>query len=504
MKLEAIMDYNTFNIILTAIMTLLLLFISFKRFVLFLHMIQLEGYMNDRFLLWLKKNPSWLFRVTNIKNPKKGLVFTARATRLSLFFTVLFLSTSTGAFFLMSHTPSLIASLFLLTFSVPFMLLLSNILIYPLEYSINRYYYNDGRRKLREYKTKVIGITGSYGKTSTKDILATILGAKYNVLKTPGSYNTPMGITKVIRGDLKPDHQFFIVEMGAKEKGNIKELCDLVNPQIGIITSIGPQHLETFRSVENIMETKYELISSLGEKGIAIFNNDNEYCRELAQRTGDKKVLMYGMKDEESKLYLRAEDISVSKDGIRFLTQNSKGGAIPFQCSLFGRHNVSNILAASTAAMALGMTLDEIAEAVKSLSPSPHRLNIFQGTGGVTIIDDAFNSNPVGASMALEVLGEFNEGRRVLVTPGFVEMGEREYEENRRLGSLASKVCDFVFLVGPKRTRAIYEGLKESGFNESRIYVEKNLKGVTESFAEVLKSGDIILFENDLPDNYNE
>ena len=138
-------------------------------------------------------------------------------------------------------------------------------------------------------KPKVIAITGSYGKTSTKDFLATILSKRYKVLKTPGSFNTPMGICKVIRGELKPEHEIFIVEMGAKEKGNIKELCDLVRPEIGIITAIGPQHLETFKTMESVVSTKYELIESLPVEGIAVLNNDDENCRNLVKRIKEKE-----------------------------------------------------------------------------------------------------------------------------------------------------------------------------------------------------------------------
>jgi UDP-N-acetylmuramoyl-tripeptide--D-alanyl-D-alanine ligase len=478
------------------------LFLTISRMFIFLHMLQLEGYKTERFAKWLTKNYATFFAIRKIQEPKKKLVFTARATRVFL----LTLSLSGMALFILSKftvTIFLLGS-FLITAAVPLILIFANIFIYPLEKIINTLYLISAKKQIRHVNLNVIAITGSYGKTSTKDILAHILATRYKVLKTPGSFNTPMGLCKVIRGELKPDHEIFIVEMGARQRGDIKELCKLVMPVIGIITAIGRQHLEMFKSIENIMSTKYELIESLPSQGVAIFNGDDENCQYLADITKDKNVLLYGVNDRKRNQYLSAKDISTSDQGIYFLAQNSKGNAVPYRCKLLGRHNVSNILAAATAAHQLGMSLEEISEAVKTLTPTPHRLQLIHGTRGVTVIDDAFNANPVGAQIALEVLSEFQGGRKVLVTPGIVELGEKEYEENKKIGVAAAKVCDLIFLVGPKRTKPILDGLKEAKFPETNIFVEQSLKDATERFKHILKQGDIVLFENDLPDTYNE
>ncbi|MDI6890488.1 MAG: UDP-N-acetylmuramoyl-tripeptide--D-alanyl-D-alanine ligase [Thermodesulfovibrionales bacterium] len=479
-----------------------LLLITILRLIMFLHMLQLEGYRSERFIKWLTRNPDKILTVTTIKDPKKKLVFTARATRLF----ILTLMLLTLVIYNLSELSLIIFMLgvFLVGLFVPFLVLLSSILIYPLETVINNLYLRSAKKKIKKLKPKVIAITGSYGKTSTKDFLASILSTQYRVLKTPGSFNTPMGICKIIRGDLRPDHEIFIVEMGARQKGDIKELCELVEPEMGIITAIGLQHLEMFKTIENIINTKYELVESLPANGIAIFNNDDENCRQLADRTHDKEVLRYGINENEDKLHLMARDISTSSQGIYFMAQNSKGDAVPFHCKLLSKHNVYNILAAATVALECRMSLNEIAEAIQMLEPSPHRLQLIRGAGGVIVIDDAFNANPVGAKMALEVLSEFKGGRKVLVTPGLVELGEREYEENKQIGIAAAKVCDFVFLIGTKKTRPIFEGLKEAGFPETNIFVEKNLNGATKKIKDILKVGDVVLFENDLPDTYNE
>jgi len=476
--------------------------IAILRVIMFLHILQLQGYKNKRFIKWLINNPAKILTVKPLKEPKKKLVFTYRAIRL-LILTLLLLTVVTYYLYVQPILLFMTVILLICIF-VPGLLMLSNILIYPLETIINNLYLKSARRKLQKFKPRIIAITGSYGKTSTKDFLASILSKRYRVLKTPGSFNTPMGICKIIRGELKPEHEIFIVEMGARERGNIKELCDLVRPEIGVITAIGPQHLEVFRTIENIINTKYELIEALPVNGVAILNNDDENCRSLADRTKDKKVLRYGINENNKKLHLMARDISTSSQGISFLTQNSKGGAIPCHCKLLGKHNVYNILAAAAVALEVGISLDEIAKTIRMLEPTPHRLQLIHGAGGVTVIDDAFNANPVGARMALEVVGEFKEGRKILVTPGLVELGEKEYEENRQLGIAAAKVCDFVFLVGSRRTKPIFEGLRKAGFAEKNIFVEKSLKDATKKFKDILRAGDVVLFENDLPDTYNE
>lgn len=495
------MDNILVHIISTAVIGTLL-FIAILRAIMFLHMLQLEGYKTERFIKWLINNLNKILAIRVVKYPKKKLVFTARATRLFILTLILLIF---AVYNFSKLSPFIfISTIFLTSFFVPFFLVMSNILIYPLEMLINNLYLRSAKKMMTKLKPKVVAITGSYGKTSTKDILTHILSVRYKVLKTPGSFNTPMGLCKVIRGELKPEHEVFIVELGARKRGEIKELCELVKPEIGMITAIGPQHLEMFKTVENIMDTKYELIEALPSNGIAVFNGDDENCRQLAQKTKDKKALLYGINKSDVKLHLLAKDISISSQGIYFLTQNSKGNTVPYQCRLLGRHNVSNVLAAATVALEFGMSLSEIAEAVKTLEQTTHRLQLISGAGGVTVIDDAFNANPIGAKIALEVLSEFKGGRKILVTPGLVELGEREYEENKQLGITAAKVCDLVFLVGPKRTKSIFDGLKEAGFHETNIFVEKSLNAVTERFKDILKVGDVVLFENDLPDTYNE
>ena len=445
-------------------------------------------------IVWRKRTPA-----------KKPLVYTARAKRLfGLSLTLLVVI----GIVLVSYVNEDRWRLALFLYSeltVP-LLALSSFLIWPLEQFINGMYLRDARKRIKTLQPKIVGITGSYGKTSTKYILHQILSQKYNTLMTPDSYNTPMGICKVIRGDLLPEHEIFIVEMGAYKRGDIRELCRLAPPEIGILTAVGPVHLERFKSIENTTRAKYELIEALPSNGLAVINADNEICAKLAEKTETVPVVQYGIESKNT-VKLSAENIKQNEKGVTFTVHVDVVGTEEITTRLLGKHNVSNILAAIGVALHCGMTLVEIQNALKTLEPVPHRLQLMEGAEGVTVIDDSFNSNPEGAKAALEVLTDFlseKQGKKVLVTPGMVELGEREYDENRLLGTEAAKVCDHVILVGRTRTAPILEGLKHENYPDQNISIVNNLDEVTQQLQEKLKPGDVVLFENDLPDNYNE
>ncbi|KAF5051243.1 UDP-N-acetylmuramoyl-tripeptide--D-alanyl-D-alanine ligase [anaerobic digester metagenome] len=373
----------------------------------------------------------------------------------------------------------------------------------PIEKNINQKYYTVASNKIKNMKNvKSIGITGSYGKTSTKFFTATILSEKYKVLNTPESYNTPMGISKIINNDLDENFDIFIAELGATKVGDIDEVAKLTNPEIGIITSIGPCHLETFKSIDNIMRTKYELIENLPDDGVAIFNYDNEYVKKLADKTFKEKIL-YGIENiEDTDVF--ATDIKVSSKGSTFSLCINGLGTIECETRLLGAHNIHNILAGAAIAKVMGLTLQEIKMGISKIESVEHRLQLIDPGTGVIVIDDAFNSNPDGAKAALDVLDSFKENRKIIVTPGMVELGEIEEKENEKFGENIAKVCDIAILVGKKRTTPIYNGLKRKTFNESNLYVVNSLDEASELMKTLTKVGDVVLFENDLPDTYNE
>ena len=290
--------------------------------------------------------------------------------------------------------------------------------------------------------------------------------------------------------------------MGAKKIGEIREVAQLAQPQIGVLTSIGPVHLETFKNIDNILKTKYELIEELPTDGIAIFNYDNEYIKKLADKTFKEKIL-YGMENTEN-LDIYADDIEVSELGSRFTLKDKEGNSVRCKTKLLGKHNIYNILAGACVGKALGLTFEEIARGIDRIEPIPHRLNIINPGTGIIVIDDAFNSNPIGSKAALEVISQFKEGKKIIVTPGMIELGEIEESANREFGVNIGKVCDYVILVGEKRTRPIYEGLMETNYNKSNIFTVNNLDEATVQIAKIAKPKDVVLFENDLPDNYSE
>lgn len=521
-----------------------------------LHILQLDGYKTGRYLKWIRQHlkncfevkeilviggllvltafypqyhDTWFFPVLCVAwggfqvylstqrkkvEVKKPLVYTARAKRVFGLSTCLLVGLATTLVLIAKTSPWRIA-IFLFSEISVINLTIANLFIYPLERTINGAYLFSARKRIRTLQPRVIGITGSYGKTSTKYILHQILSQKYNTLMTPDSYNTPMGICKVIRGDLTAEHEIFIVEMGAYKRGDIRELCNLASPEIGILTAVGPQHLERFKSIENIAKGKYELIESLPADGLAVFNCDNEICAGLADKREQTGSPVRRYATEASPVVsvantadLIATNVRYTDNGLAFTvhanTQKFDITDTEIQTRLLGKHNVSNILAAVTVAMECGMELEEIREAVANVEPVPHRLQLTAGAGGVTIIDDSFNSNPVGAKAALEALNEIGEGKKVLVTPGMVELGEREYKENRQLGEQAADVCDLVILVGPTRTTPILEGLKAAEYPSQQIIVALNLEEVKQHLARQVQAGDVVLFENDLPDNYKE
>ena len=382
---------------------------------------------------------------------------------------------------------------------LPLLTALAGLIAWPIERLIFRLYFRDAEKKLLENPRLIrIGITGSYGKTSTKFILAEILGQKYNVLATPASFNTPMGVTRIIRERLSPSHQVFIGEMGARHVGEIKELSHLVHPQIGILTAVGPQHLDTFKTVERIEKTKYELIDALPQDGLAVFLHDGGIVSRLYEKT-EKPKMLAGRENADA----WATDISVSPSGSHFTLHLQGWEPFPCETVLLGRHNIGNILAACCVAKHLGLNREQIKRGIQQLKPVEHRLQLLKTAGGVTVIDDAFNTNPTSSKEALAVLSSF-PGRRVIVTPGMVELGPEEEKFNEEFGRAMAECVDVAVLVGKKHTAPIRAGLEATGFPTEHIHTAAGLDEAIRIVNGILRPGDVVMYENDLPDHYSE
>ncbi len=427
----------------------------------------------------------------------KKLVLTPRVKRMFVFSALVLVGLGVGGYFANGILKLVLILAFVVVSVFPEILcFISLFALKPVEKIIAKYYINDAKKILRQKKgIKVIGITGSFGKTSTKYILSRILSEKYNVLHTPESFNTPLGVVRTIREKMRADDEIFVCEMGAKNVGDIKEICKIVNPDFGLITSVGAQHLETFKSLDNVFKTKFELFDSVSKKGGKIFaNGDNSIILERA----DSSVTLYGTNKDFS---VYAENIKGGRHGATFdLVLGEE--RITVRTKLLGRHNVLNITGAAGIAYMLGVSAKDIAFAISRLTPTEHRLEMKGSVNGSLLIDDAYNANPEGCLEAVNVLGSFSDMKKVIITPGLVELGVKEYECNKALGSAAAQVCDKIIFVGKKRSEPLVEGANEANFKGENLFVAASFKEAMEIYSGFADNNTVVLLENDLPDNY--
>lgn len=492
-----------------------------------IHMFQLNSYRYRRYMRWLMPTNilthnkwalftafalsffpmiKWLplilvtyfFWKEIISKYKTPIVFTKRVIRL--YTTTLLLYIIIAGISIMA-VPDYIMPI--MTGALAFsnaIVLLANIINTPVEKTINYRFYSEAKKIISSNKDLIIiGVTGSFGKTSTKNYLASLLAEKYNVLVTPGNYNTLLGVVRTIREQLRPYHQVFIVEMGAKQRGDIKEICDLVHPTIGIVTAVGEMHLETFKSIENIQKTKFELINSLPGNGLGVINIDSQYAREFKEISSQCRQIKYAV--EQPTADVKANQVEYGAGGVTF-TLSTNGER--YESRLLGTGNLLNMLAAISVAEHLGVPTQKQKSALSRLQPVEHRLSM-RRANGITILDDAYNSNPQGAAMALEVLKNFATGdknKRILITPGFVEMGARQYDANRELGCKAAQCCDYIIVVNATNREAIKSGIEEQGSTRDKLYLADSLQQAHAHLATILQAGDVVLYENDLPDNF--
>lgn len=438
------------------------------------------------------------------KKYKKPLVMTKRATRI--FVTMLVLAAIIfGAVLTICLSGgydldrAAVVLLFAFCFSQCFTMA-ANWLLKPVEANINRRFYQDAERILRSMPDlKIIGVTGSYGKTSTKHYLNRILSEKYDVMMTPGSFNTTLGVIRTIREYLKPYNEVFIVEMGAKQIGDIKEICDLVHPSVGIVTAVGEQHLESFKTIENVQRTKFELIDSLPADGLAVVNDDFPYVAN--RKVGNVECIRYAVTAKDAAQYV-AEKITYTPHGTTFTVVTPEGEHLEFATHLVGECNVSNLLAAIIVALKMNVPVEKIRYAVNDIEQVEHRLNMKRTPGGVTIIDDAFNSNPTGSKMALDVLKMMTGGQRIIVTPGMIELGDRQAELNEKFGESIARSADIAIVVGEYNREAIVSGIDSVTDSAVKVHKVNSFNEAQQLLSTLLKAGDTVLYENDLPDTF--
>ena len=444
-----------------------------------------------------------LWKYSRIKEQvKKPLVITARVKRMFVTEIIIYIVITVAWLIDFKNKNIVYVYLYygLLTYLNYFVMLVVNWINKPVEKCVYLKFKRQAQNKLKSMNLPVVGITGSYGKTSSKNILNDVLNVKFNSFATPKNFNTPYGLIRSINQYLDKFNDIFIAEMGAFKVGEINTTCQLVKPKYGILTTIGEAHLESFGSRENIQKGKFELIESLPSDGIGILNGDDEWQRSYKLKN-NCKILWMGIDNKDVDVY--ATNIKLSGTGTNFdCVFKGDKKKYPFHTKLLGRHNVYNILAAILLGKELGMTIEELQRGVEAVQTIEHRLELKQ-SGKLNIIDDAYNSNPVGSKMALDVLN-LMDGVKIIVTPGMIELGEKQYEANFKFGQYISEVADYTILVGEQQTKPIYDGLIKKGYDKKKIFV---LNDVVEAFPlmnRLAGKKTYVLLENDLPDLFNE
>lgn len=397
-------------------------------------------------------------------------------------------------FAFLHHWALILLDFFILFVLQPMLMIVAHYVISPLEKAIKNYYIRKAKKVLSGKRCVKIGITGSYGKTSTKNILAEILSKEYKVCITPQNYNTEMGITKTVLEKLD-DEDVFIAEMGARRPGDIKSLAKIVDPDFAVITTIGPAHIESFDNLENIEKTKFELIEYLKPTGRVIVNGDSTSSFRLYKKCNHSKFLTC-----REGGYCYAKDVKVSVAGSSF-SLVLDGKTIELQTKLLGQCNVDNIATAAALAHQMKISDKDIIDAVAHLKPTPHRLELLT-SGNMRIIDDSYNSNMTGAREALNVLSLF-EGRKIVVSPGFVELGKEQSMSNFKFGAMIADVADYVIIMNETNKNYLLSGLISHNFEQKNIFFATNREEQKKMLARITTKNCVVLFENDLPDNFD-
>ncbi len=521
------------NVELFSLLFIYVIFMIFaaRRLLTYLHLFQQDDYDGGRFFKWILKTQTfdkklsaglllasvaWYFIPVFISNlimlgmlafaiykerdprydSKKKLAMTKRATRI--FFVALALCALAPLALLLSTAPWV---LLIAVQLVPIMLLVGNGILRPFEMILQNGFAIDAKAKMARMDVKVIGITGSFGKTSVKHILGHILSSSAPTLITPGSVNTPMGITRIIREELQENHRFFVVEMGAYGHGSIERLCKLTPPDIGIITTVGHAHYERFRSLDIVAETKFELAKAVLERQGTIIVGEKTlsfpYAKEIFEANQDD-FLVCGKGIENSVSIMNVEQ---TLNGLEVLVKYKDSSHL-LSAPLFGAHHGANMVMAFAAACELGIEPEDAVASLKTVPQISHRLEVKKNQDGNVIIDDAYNSNPVGFQSALDLLTILKtKGRRILITPGMVELGSAHNDIHRQVGAMAASYCDVALIVQADRIPTFVSAFKNQNagselitfdtFNDAQKWVNDNVQ-----------NGDIILIENDLPDLY--
>jgi UDP-N-acetylmuramoyl-tripeptide--D-alanyl-D-alanine ligase len=447
-----------------------------------IYILQSENYDFKRFLNFAYSHLAWW----KLENRQK-IVWTAKARLVWIISSLSFWIIVIISFYIFGAVGLIIIPI--LVVALPLIVGIGFMLLLPVDSLTKRKRISAAKKIISDSKVRVVGIAGSYGKTSAKEILSAILEKKFKVIKTPESVNTDIGIADFVVKN-KNDFQesaIFVVEMGAYRKGEIERICKMVEPSYSILTGINEAHLERFGSLENIIAGKFELPQNT--RVMALLNFDDTNVKENYSKFSLENIKDISQGDAQN---IKARE---NFGGLEF-----KWKGIEFKTSLLAEHNIALILLSGEIALELGVSFEEIHEAVKKIDPVAHRLQpIYNASTDIMVLDDSYNGNFNGIVSGLKVLGRAN-GRKVVLTPGLVELGARAKDVHQAIGNLYAEGADLVLLIKNQMTDYIREALKESGFKSYKIY--GSTQEAHDDLKNILKRGDTIIFQNDLTDNY--
>ncbi len=394
--------------------------------------------------------------------------------------------------------------LYTLSFFYFILLTVSTILVTPIDYPLKQYLILKAKKKISSLrpKLKIVGITGSYGKTTTKEVIASILAQKFKVLKTPENFNTPLGVSRFVLKEVSNDTEILVVEMGAYKRGDIKKLCRLAPPDVAVLTGINESHLERFGSLQNTVRTKFEILEGLRNSGLAVLNADNALVVENSGKFFKGTPLFY-TSGKHPLAFVQTEKAKFNPKSLGLdLTLTRGNTKYNFTVPFLGKYIAGAIGAGITIADKLGLTKEQVKKGVAQLRPLPHRLEIVSSKNGVVVIDDSYNGNPNGVREAINALSQFKQKRKIYVTPGLVEMGGVSPVVHKQIGEELAPVADLIILIRNSVTGNIANGLKRQGFPINDIMWFDTAQAARESLPNIVKAGDVILFQNDWPENY--
>ncbi len=476
-----------------------------------IYLLQLENYELMRYLQLSYHN----YFPKNAKT-RKEIDWTKKLILITgLSFLLYLLSVSTFIFiiFTKKELNLFLASLivlfisFILLYLIRFYLIFGTLLVLPADIYLKKKIINKAKRKISIYKNlKIIGISGSYGKTTMKECLYTVLSQKYKVLKTPENINTTIGISKQIIDELDEEIQIYIVEMGEYKKGDIADICLITKPDIAIITGISEAHFERMGSIENAISTMFEVVENSQKNALIVLNEDNSLIMDNYKKFIKGKEVKFYSSNNSKLSELQVSDNEFMQDGSGYnfsiSGKNSNLKLDNLKVSILGEYILGIISACLIIFDELGGDQNTFASLIEKIKPIEHRLQPIQGNGNILIIDDSYNGNPDGVSEAIKVLDRFKVRRKVFITPGLVETGEKSEEVHTQIGHKLSKVADLVILIKNSVSPYIEKGLMEGEFDNANIIWFNTSQEAHSSLGKILKPGDIILFQNDWTENY--